>query len=68
MLNPDVDGRFDKGFEVFMMTFSSATEATVSAFFSYISWDCTGTGILTSCFSSRNGANIINFFFLQRLQ
>jgi len=37
MLNPDVDGRFDKGFEVFTMTFSSCTETTASVFVSFIS-------------------------------
>lgn len=37
MLNPDVDGRFAKGFDVFMITFSSGTEAAASVFFSLTS-------------------------------
>lgn len=37
ILNPDEDGRFDKGFEVFVITFSSGAETAVSTFFSFTS-------------------------------
>jgi hypothetical protein len=37
ILNPDEEGRFDKGFEVFVMIFSSGTETVASTFFSFTS-------------------------------
>jgi len=37
ILNPDEEGRLDRGFEVFSTIFSSGATSAVSAFFSLIS-------------------------------
>jgi hypothetical protein len=37
ILNPDEEGRFDSGFEVFSTIFSSGAATVVSAFSSFIS-------------------------------